>query len=308
MAYVVPTTGMQPITALLDAEIKLKRPIMKLFRLRTFDEYVAYSRRVSSLLEEHEEYLRSITPAERIPFSVQGFSYTAQKQVEFLVDYKHAGETAGVVWRERVSCPKTNFNNRMRATFHLFDIEMEPYPDLSLYISEQLTPIYKNFKKIFPNTVGSEYFGANIPKGFTSVDGIRNEDLCHLSFADQSFDAVVSLDVFEHIPAYFDSFMECARILKPGGKLMWSVPFVSSAKKNIIKARLVGGQVEHIITPPEYHGDPLSPEGILCFQHFGWEMLDEMKRAGFRDAYAICYQSAPFGYLGGEQFMFFAIK
>lgn len=89
---------------------------------------------------------------------------------------------------------------------------------------------------------------------------------------------------------------------------MWSVPFLSSSPTNSIRARLVDGQVKHIITPPEYHGDPLSSNGILCFQHFGWEMLDEMKQAGFRDAYAICYQSIPFGYLGGEQFMFFAVK
>ncbi len=89
---------------------------------------------------------------------------------------------------------------------------------------------------------------------------------------------------------------------------MWSVPFIPSSKTNSIRAKLVDGQIQHIITPPEYHGDPLSSNGILCFQHFGWEMLDEMRLAGFRDAYAICYQSIPFGYLGCEQFMFFAVK
>lgn len=281
---------------------------MKLFRVRGFDEYLAHSRRVSAILEEAQSYMRSRIPVKRQPFTVPGYSYTAQKQVEFLVDYQHAGESGEVVWRERVCCPETYFNNRMRATFHLFDIEMGPYPDLKIYISEQLTPIYTYFKNNFQQTVGSEFLGGGIPKGASRFDGIRNEDLCNLSFSDQSFDAVVSLDVFEHIPAYLEAFGECARILKPGGKLMWSVPFNSSSPTNSIRARVVDGQVKHIITPPEYHGDPLSQKGILCFQHFGWEMLDEMKQVGFSDAYAICYSSIPFGYLGGEQFMFFAVK
>lgn len=223
---------------------------MKLFRIRSFDEFVAHSNRVSAMLEEHGDYLRSRTPIKRRPFTVPGYSYTAQKQVEFLVDYQHAGESGKVVWRERVCCPETYFNNRMRATFHLFDIEMEPYPDLKIYIPEQLTPIYQYFKNNFPKTVGSEYLGGDIPKGDSRVDGIRNEDLCDLSFNNQSFDAVVSLDVFEHIPAYCEAFSECARILRPGGKLMWSVPFLSSSRTNSIRARIVDGQVKHIITPP----------------------------------------------------------
>lgn len=88
---------------------------------------------------------------------------------------------------------------------------------------------------------------------------------------------------------------------------MWSVPFIPSSSTNSIRAKLIDGTIQHIL-PPEYHGNPLSTDGILCFQHFGWEMLKEMRQAGFRDAYAICYQSVSFGYLGGEQFMFFAIK
>ena len=281
---------------------------MKLFRIRSFDEYAAHSKRVSEILEEHRSYMRACTPVGRQPFTVPGYSYTAQKQVDFLVDYQHAGDSGGVVWRERVCCPETYFNNRMRATFHIFDIEMEPYPDLKIYISEQVTPIYKYFKKAFPQTVGSEFLGDEFPKGASRFDGVRNEDFCDLSFDDGSFDAIVSLDVFEHIPTYRDAFVECARILRPGGRLMWSVPFIPSSRMNSIRARLVDGRVEHIVTPPEYHGDPLSSNGILCFRHFGWEMLDEVRRAGFKDAYAVCYQSIPFGYLGGEQFMFFAKK
>ncbi len=49
-----------------------------------------------------------------------------------------------------------------------------------------------------------------------------------LPLQDAQFDAVVGLDVFEHIEADVAAFAEAARVLKPGGTLVLSVPaFVS---------------------------------------------------------------------------------
>ena len=195
----------------------------------------------------------------------------------------------------------------MRATIHLFDIEMEPYLDTKIYITEQITPIFAYFADKFPCTVGSEFLGDQLPFGLINKNGVRNETLTDLSFPDQSFDILISLDVFEHIPDYNFAFKECARVLRTGGKMMWSVPFIPSSPTNFIRAKIEDGVVVHI-QPPEYHGDPLSGDGVLCFQHLGWEMLDQIRTAGFRDAYALCYHSIEFGYLGGESFMFVGIK
>jgi SAM-dependent methyltransferase len=280
---------------------------LKLFRIRSHEQFINHSMQTAHLLADHMNYLANQTPVKRSGFKIPGYSYTAGKQVEFIVDYQHAGENGGVVWRERVCCPVTYFNNRMRATFHLFDIEMEPYSDKQIYITEQVTPIYRYFADRFPQTSGSEFLGDIVPLGSKNIAGIRNENLCNLTFDDNFFDTLISLDVFEHIPNYQSAFSECARVLKSGGKMMWSVPFVSTFSKNSIRARMVNGSIQHDL-PPEYHGDPLSDKGVLCFQHFGWEMLDQIKTAGFSDAYAICYYSKEFGYLGGEQFMFVAVK
>jgi hypothetical protein len=68
------------------------------------------------------------------------------------------------------------------------------------------------------------------------------------------------------------------------------------------------GAVQHLLTP-EYHGDPVNPDGgILCFRHFGWDMLEELRRAGFESAEALLLWSGRFGYLGGEQLLFVARK
>ena len=45
------------------------------------------------------------------------------------------------------------------------------------------------------------------------------------------------------------------------------------------------GTIEHL-HPPEYHGDPLDPGGCLCFHHFGWDLLDLLRDAGFRSVTA----------------------
>lgn len=279
---------------------------MKIFRLRSYSDYLDHANAGADSLKIHNEFLAKVTPGGRQPFRVPGYSYTAGKQVDFHVDYEHSGGGA-VNWRERVSCPETHFNNRMRATFHLFDIEMGAYRNSDIYITEQVTPIYRYFSEKFSNVVGSEFLGGAITAGTINANGIRNENLCNLSFMNETFDIVVSLDVLEHIPSYEKAFSECARVIRPFGKMMWSVPFVPSSSKNLVRAKMINGEVSHIL-PPEYHGDPLSGDGVLCFQHFGWEMLDQIRAAGFRDAYALCYHSMEFGYLGGEQFIFVAEK
>ncbi len=277
---------------------------LNLFRIRSYNKFIAHQARYADQYERHAKKLDCFAKNKGKRFLVDGYSYAAGQQSQFIVDR----DLSGVInWRETVNCVKTGFNNRMRATFHLFDLEMESYPDTNLYITEQVTPAYTYFSNKFSNTVGSEYFGERLPLGCVDQNGIRNESLCELTFSDNSFDSIVSLDVLEHIPDYQQAMKECLRVLRHGGKMMWSVPFVPAARENLVRAIIKNGEIIHI-QPPEYHGDPLSSDGVLCFQHFGWEMLEQMRAAGFRDAYALCYQSIDFGYLGGEQFMFVATK
>jgi len=125
---------------------------------------------------------------------------------------------------------------------------------------------------------------------------------------DSQFDAILRFDVLEHIPDYRSAFAECARTLKPGGKMLFSVPFDANSVTNHVRAKLrKDGTIEHLL-PPEYHDDPRNPEGCLCFQHFGWEMLEEMKQAGFSSVWALSYYSQEYGYLGDKQMQFLAEK
>lgn len=75
------------------------------------------------------------------------------------------------------------------------------------------------------------------------------------------------------------------------------------AAVHLLRARLRDdGTVEHLV-PPEYHGDPVRQAGCLAFHTFGWELLEEMRAAGFADVAAWQAWSPACGYLGPAVFL-----
>ncbi len=60
--------------------------------------------------------------------------------------------------------------------------------------------------------------------GYPSTDVLGVGE--HLPFADGSFDAALSLNVLEHVRDPFRCARELARVVRPGGKLYASVPFL----------------------------------------------------------------------------------
>jgi len=159
--------------------------------------------------------------------------------------------------------------------------------------------------KRYPGLVTSEYLGSNLAPGQRTPQGIRHEDLTRLSMPDSCLDFVVSCDVLEHIPDYSSALREIHRVLAPGGLALLTAPFAQNSASNIIRAKIVSGQIEHLLEP-EYHGDPVGAGGILCFYHFGWELLDDLKRAGFEDPSVHLYWSAEYANLGASQAFFVA--
>lgn len=239
-----------------------------------------------------------------------GHCAACEKHVVFYSDlqygYANTDGSTIVNWRERIECPMCHLNNRMRAAVHFFK-SLDPNRNSNIYLTEQTTPMYNWFIQHYPKTIGSEYLGLNLPFGSTDHRGIRNESLTKLTLNNEQFDYILSFDVFEHIPDYLDAFIECLRCLKTGGHLIFTVPFVAHSEQNIVRAYLREGGVEHLL-PPEYHGDPLNSDGCLCFYHFAWNLLEELRQIGFNDVTAHFYYSSQFGYLGVNQLIFSAKK
>ncbi|MGA1839393.1 MAG: class I SAM-dependent methyltransferase [bacterium] len=235
-----------------------------------------------------------------------------RKKTHFFTDFKYSyiSEKGKHIpnWREQLVCKGCKLNNRMRGSFQIFEQECKPKLDDKIYITEQKTPIFKYLKNKYKNIIGSEYMGDNIPNENTKGLEIKNENLENLSFSNNQFDYILCFDVFEHIPNYKKAFQECFRCLKPNGRLLFSVPFNLQSQRNIVRAKIKSnGEVEYFF-PPEYHGDPMKPDGCLCYYHFGWESLNELRKIGFRDVSSFFYWSKELGYLGKDQFIFIAKK
>ena len=212
-------------------------------------------------------------------------------------------------WREGLICPECRMNSRMRACVDLLENSTRLAADARIYLTEQVTQLFRWVSARYPASVGSEFLRDGTAPGQANAQGIRHEDLTALSFASETFDAVISLEVCEHIPDFRRAFAECARVLKPGGKFLLSVPF-HRGPKHLTRARIdEAGQIEHL-EEPEYHGDPIDPQGCLCFHHFGWDILDHLRDAGFRTATTVAIWSAELGYMEncGYQLMFVAEK
>jgi SAM-dependent methyltransferase len=241
---------------------------------------IAYERELASghLTDEH--------------WAVPGYCQACDRagQLEMGWDFSD-GRTPN--WREWLRCAECGLNNRQRFVAHL----AQALGPQRVYVHERVTPFYSWALDALPEVTGSEYLGHDLEPG-TEIDGVRHEDALRLSFPDDSFDLIVSNDVFEHVPDIDRCLHEVVRVLRPGGRLLFSVPFHSDRDEVTRRADLVDGAVVELLEA-EYHPNPVSEKGSLVFYDYGWDLLDLCRRAGFDDACSIGYWSALHGYLGG---------
>ncbi|MFA5074243.1 MAG: class I SAM-dependent methyltransferase [Nitrospirota bacterium] len=132
--------------------------------------------------------------------------------------------------------------------------------------------------KAVNNYVVSEFF-EDQPAG-ALVHTMRNENLEQLTFADNTFDILISSDVLEHVGNIEKALSEIKRVVKPGGFHVFTVPVDNELPKTRERARISRGNVEYLLEPVR-HSDSLREEGILVFRDFGKDIIDYMSRDGF---------------------------
>jgi SAM-dependent methyltransferase len=245
------------------------------------------------------------------PVRYPGQCGICRKDVEFSCDWHFVMTDAQgrkkPHWRERLVCP-CGLNARLRGALHFMLDRASLVPSSRVYLTEQTTPFYSLVSGYCLDVVGSEYLSDGTQNGKLNARGLRHEDITNLTFAAETFDVVGSFEVLEHVPDYRAGLREMRRILKPNGHLVATFPFRLDLQETLVRAKIRDdGSIEHLLAP-EFHGDPVSEQGILCYYHFGWSILDEMRAAGFSKARCHLYWSWEQGYLGGYMVLFHAIK
>lgn len=231
-----------------------------------------------------------------------GYCPLCERPVEFRIGAS-PGQRVNV--REALHCSGCGINARSRAGL-LIALQEGMTRRSRIYVTEQASTTYAWLQSRYPAAIGSEFaeddesrrlLGAYL-RSLGGHGEVRFEDVTKLSFRDGELDWIISYEVLEHVPDYRAALSEFARILAPGGRLILTAPFLANSRDTIVRARMRGdGSVEHLLES-EYHGDPLG-DGILCWYHFGWDLLDEARRLGFRDAQMALPWAPSFGVFSG---------
>lgn len=103
--------------------------------------------------------------------------------------------------------------------------------------------------------------------------GVRCEDIRETTFADESFDLVITSDVMEHVAGWRQAVAEIARLLAPGGAHVFTVPLSWPLRsESRARAELVNGEVVHHLEPR--HHDSGTGGKTLVFTDFGSDLVD----------------------------------
>jgi SAM-dependent methyltransferase len=112
-----------------------------------------------------------------------------------------------------------------------------------------------------------------------------------------NFHAVVSQDYLQYVPPLQAALAEIFRVLVPGGRFVFTIPFHFTAPESEFIAKDVLSFAPE--APMEFRGSA---------HKLGWDLLSLLTQAGFRDAAAYLYWSEELGYLGSMNFLFKAVK
>lgn len=127
-------------------------------------------------------------------------------------------------------------------------------------------PASSYFKKKFNDYSFSQYF-LNTKHG-EYHNGVRCENLEALTYNNETFDLFISQDVMEHVFEPDKAFREVARVLKPGGLYIFTVPYYPENKNTEFRAKIESGNIT-FLKEPSYHKNPVDINGSLVTVDYG---------------------------------------
>jgi SAM-dependent methyltransferase len=111
------------------------------------------------------------------------------------------------------------------------------------------------------------------------IEGIRSEDLTRITYADKSFDLVLTSETLEHVSDLARALGEIHRVLDSGGRHVCTVPLLPGVEKTFARSVVrADGSVEHL-APRICH--PGGDVGYPVFTEFGADFPELVSAAGF---------------------------
>jgi 2-polyprenyl-3-methyl-5-hydroxy-6-metoxy-1,4-benzoquinol methylase/glycosyltransferase involved in cell wall biosynthesis len=111
-------------------------------------------------------------------------------------------------------------------------------------------------------------------------DGVRCEDLQHLTYPHDTFDIILTSETLEHVPEPENAWREIHRTLKGGGCHIFTIPVLPSQRDTIQRARMVNGTREDLLEPA-YHS-PWGREDVFVYTDFGMDVIEKLNKIGLK--------------------------
>ena len=203
-------------------------------------------------------------------FKFNGFCVCCEQKVSF-VSFND--------WlRDNFYCNNCGSIPRERALMHVIESYYPGWKDLNIHESSpEPRGASLKLKKYCKNYISSQYYNDSEPGKI--INGNFNENLEKQSFKNDYFDLVVTQDVMEHVLNPDKAFSEIARTLKPGGAHIFTVPLVNKHKPTEKWAQLDSDGKLEFLKEPEYHGNPIDPKGSPVTMHWGFDIIDYIKKS-----------------------------
>jgi SAM-dependent methyltransferase len=193
-----------------------------------------------------------------------------------------------LVWpRNNMFCVHCNSSGRKRHVAKILLTEvcrnsssMSEIPrndsEIKIYSADSFDSFHRVLRD-FPGFFSSVYDPEH-KTGLEIEQRVYCQDLESLTFESESFDAVITEDVFEHVRDHIKGFKSVHRVLKPNGLHIFTVPF-NFDKPTLVRVKTSGDE-DIALLPPEYHGDNIRGK-ILAYRTFGFDMFSLLEEVGF---------------------------
>ena len=204
--------------------------------------------------------------------------------------------------RDQLLCYRCGSIPRWRALIHMLETRFPDWREQRIHESSPGGPASAKLAQECRQYTPTHFF-ADVAPG-ECKDGIRCEDLERQTFADGSFDVVVTSDVFEHVLDPAHAFAEIARTLRAGGAHVFTLPWYWWKETLVRAVREPDGQRRNL-EPPEYHGNPIDENGSLVVTEWGRQLCDFIYCCSGMTTTAILIRDMKLGLAGefGEVFI-----